>query len=350
MPATMRRPWRRCWRAPSAARTATACCSGRRWRSRSPARSRATRGHRARRGRHRQRRGGRACSRRCASAGRAMSGGFLEEMAQASRARVRAAQALRSVARARAAPRRPRHRRHDCGWTRQALISSPNSSCARPRRARCAVRTRTCRGGSAPMPGPVPRRSRCSPSRSASTARSSTCSAPPVHSPPPGVPAMRKDFLVDPYQVLEARAAGAGGVLVILRMLPRAATEALIECAGACELFVLLEAFDAADIALMHELVAHFAPDVQLLAGLNCRDLGTLQVVPGRLARARAAAAAGGPARGRERRGDGRRCARRGGGRLPAGARRQRPHAGRGPADGSPRSCSRRAAQPAGVR
>ena len=37
------------------------------------------------------------------------------------------------------------------------------------------------------------------------------------------VPAMRKDFLVDPYQVVEARAAGAGGVLLILRMLPRRA-------------------------------------------------------------------------------------------------------------------------------
>ncbi|MEN9527385.1 MAG: hypothetical protein RLY56_1336, partial [Pseudomonadota bacterium] len=33
------------------------------------------------------------------------------------------------------------------------------------------------------------------------------------------VPTMRKDFLVDPYQVLEARAAGAGGVLLIVRML-----------------------------------------------------------------------------------------------------------------------------------
>ena len=29
----------------------------------------------------------------------------------------------------------------------------------------------------------------------------------------PRIPAMRKDFLVSPYQVLEARAAGAGGVL-----------------------------------------------------------------------------------------------------------------------------------------
>ena len=46
---------------------------------------------------------------------------------------------------------------------------------------------------------------------------------------PLNVPAMRKDFLVDPYQVVEARAAGAGGVLLILRMLPRAALEALIE-------------------------------------------------------------------------------------------------------------------------
>ena len=61
---------------------------------------------------------------------------------------------------------------------------------------------------------------------------------------PHGIPAMRKDFLVDPYQVLEARAAGAGGVLLILRMLPRAALEALLDAALEHGLFVLLEAFD----------------------------------------------------------------------------------------------------------
>ena len=106
---------------------------------------------------------------------------------------------------------------------------------------------------------------------------------------PKGIPAMRKDFLVDPYQVLEARAAGAGGVLLILRMLPRAAIEALMDAALEHGLFVLLEAFDADDIALAAQLmvprrtVADNVGGESLLLGINCRDLVTLQVVPGRL-------------------------------------------------------------------
>lgn len=98
------------------------------------------------------------------------------------------------------------------------------------------------------------------------------------------VPAMRKDFIVDPYQVIEARVAGAGGVLVILRMLPREQLGALIEQAGKLRLFVLLEAFDAGDIELMHDVVDRYVShDVELLAGVNCRDLTTLQIVPRRL-------------------------------------------------------------------
>jgi len=106
---------------------------------------------------------------------------------------------------------------------------------------------------------------------------------------PLGIPAMRKDFLVDPYQVLEARAAGAGGVLLILRMLPRAALEALMDAALENGLFVLLEAFDAEDIGLAAQLLGPRRPTVggnlgeSLLLGINCRDLVTLQVVPGRL-------------------------------------------------------------------
>jgi indole-3-glycerol phosphate synthase len=100
---------------------------------------------------------------------------------------------------------------------------------------------------------------------------------------PLAVPALRKDFLVDPYQVLEARAAGAGGVLVILRMLAREELAALLACAHAQGLFVLLEAFDAPDIALMHEVVATHAAPATLLAGVNCRDLASLEVRPQRL-------------------------------------------------------------------
>jgi indole-3-glycerol phosphate synthase len=101
---------------------------------------------------------------------------------------------------------------------------------------------------------------------------------------PLNVPAMRKDFLVDPYQVIEARVAGAGGVLVILRMLPRRELDALVERAGSLGLFVLLEAFDEGDIELMHSIVdQHAGTGVELLAGVNCRDLATLQIVPKRL-------------------------------------------------------------------
>lgn len=99
-----------------------------------------------------------------------------------------------------------------------------------------------------------------------------------------GVPAMRKDFLVEPYQVAEARLAGAGGILVIVRMLTRAELEALIQAAQQLELFVLIETFDAADIAIAHELLStHGNGRSQLLVGVNSRNLVTLQVVPGSL-------------------------------------------------------------------
>jgi indole-3-glycerol phosphate synthase len=101
---------------------------------------------------------------------------------------------------------------------------------------------------------------------------------------PVGVPAMRKDFLVDPYQVLEARVAGASGILVILRMLSERDTDALLDCAQEVGLFVLLEAFAEADIDRAHAIVeAPGGAAATVLVGLNCRDLDTLQVVPGRL-------------------------------------------------------------------
>jgi indole-3-glycerol phosphate synthase len=97
------------------------------------------------------------------------------------------------------------------------------------------------------------------------------------------IPAMRKDFLVDPYQVCEARLFGAGGVLLIMRLLDDAQCAALIECAVRLKMFVLLECFDEADIKRGSAIVKQYRQSAQLLVGVNCRDLATLEVVPGRL-------------------------------------------------------------------
>lgn len=101
---------------------------------------------------------------------------------------------------------------------------------------------------------------------------------------PHGVPAMRKDFLVDRYQLLEARLAGACGVLLIVRMLDRETLAELAAFAAELGLFVLLEAFDEADIAIAEEVAAAWRGVRDgCLIGINSRDLVTLQVVPQRL-------------------------------------------------------------------
>jgi indole-3-glycerol phosphate synthase len=110
------------------------------------------------------------------------------------------------------------------------------------------------------------------------------------------VPAMRKDFLFDPYQVVEARVAGAGGVLVILRMIDRRRIIELLDCAAMLKLFVLLEGFEEDDLALGAEIVAERkAHDEKLLLGINARNLDTLQVVPDRLTGLASKLAAGVP-------------------------------------------------------
>lgn len=97
------------------------------------------------------------------------------------------------------------------------------------------------------------------------------------------VPVMRKDFLVAPYQVYEARAAGASGVLVIIRALDDATLRGMLESANECGLFVLFEAFEKQDFDRLRPLLEirqrrrlpHASP---ILVGLNTRDLTTLRV------------------------------------------------------------------------
>ena len=103
-----------------------------------------------------------------------------------------------------------------------------------------------------------------------------------------GIPTMRKDFLVDPLQVLEARAAGASGVLLIAAMLPDNILNAMLDCAWEHSMFVLLESFDEADLNRTSRLLEsdrHLdqAEQAKFFAGVNTRNLRTLQVEPGRL-------------------------------------------------------------------
>jgi indole-3-glycerol phosphate synthase len=88
-----------------------------------------------------------------------------------------------------------------------------------------------------------------------------------------GVPVLRKDFLVDPVQIMEARAFGASGVLLIARMLSERLLQEMVDSTLSMGMFVLLEVFDRDDLELAAPVL-----DRDILLGVNCRDLTTLEV------------------------------------------------------------------------
>lgn len=102
------------------------------------------------------------------------------------------------------------------------------------------------------------------------------------------VPVMRKDFLVDPVQILEAKSCGASGVLLIAAMLDDRLLASMLDCAFEHGLFVLLESFDELDLERTVHLLQRVkyrekAQQKKLLVGVNTRDLRTLVVQPSRL-------------------------------------------------------------------
>ena len=104
----------------------------------------------------------------------------------------------------------------------------------------------------------------------------------------PGTPVMRKDFLVEPVQILEARKAGASGVLLIATMLSDTKLREMLDCAWEHGLFVLLESFDENDLRRSSKLLSQAvegdkAEDGQLLIGVNTRNLRTLDIDAARL-------------------------------------------------------------------
>jgi len=87
------------------------------------------------------------------------------------------------------------------------------------------------------------------------------------------IPVLRKDFVVEPYQLLEARAAGADLVLLIAAALDDAALQSLHDHARELGLTALVEVHDEP------EAERALAVGAQLV-GVNARDLKTLEVDP----------------------------------------------------------------------
>nr|WP_018635041.1 indole-3-glycerol phosphate synthase TrpC [Parafrankia elaeagni] len=86
-----------------------------------------------------------------------------------------------------------------------------------------------------------------------------------------GVPVLRKDFVVHPYQVVEAAAYGADLVLLIVAALEPRELAGLLDEAAGCGLAALVEVHSEAELAVAVDAGAQ-------IVGVNARDLTTLAV------------------------------------------------------------------------
>ncbi len=85
------------------------------------------------------------------------------------------------------------------------------------------------------------------------------------------LPVLRKDFIVEPYQVFEARAAGADLVLLIVAALDQQKLTALFGLVGELGMTALVETHDADEVSRALDLGAG-------LIGINARDLNTFEL------------------------------------------------------------------------
>jgi indole-3-glycerol phosphate synthase len=92
-----------------------------------------------------------------------------------------------------------------------------------------------------------------------------------------GLPVLRKDFILDEFQLLEARAWGADAVLIIVRCVGKELA-GLIDAAATLGMDPLVEVHDEADLERALEVGAR-------VIGVNHRDLATFDVDPDRTAK-----------------------------------------------------------------
>lgn len=91
------------------------------------------------------------------------------------------------------------------------------------------------------------------------------------------LPVLRKDFLIDPWQIYESRAAGADAVLLIAAALPPGQLLDLMILATELRMTVLLEVHDADELLQVRSMIG-FPHRAYGLLGINNRDLATFRV------------------------------------------------------------------------
>lgn len=91
------------------------------------------------------------------------------------------------------------------------------------------------------------------------------------------LPVLRKDFIVDPYQVYEARAAGADAILLIAEALKPAILMDLLILANELTLTALIEVHGADSLLQVRSMVGFPQKNYSVL-GVNNRDLTTMTV------------------------------------------------------------------------